>query len=132
MSEFELALRVLNNPLDRLHLGKLAVRWKSAKDVDAVYGRSDLRTITGLEILDRLESHAKAGYHAITMNAVRAVKWTPDDFKFLKGLESIEKGTQAVSDDERALVLQMLPNGESIGITSCDRSGAASTAYRLF
>ena len=74
--------------------------------MDAVYGSSDLRTITGLEILERLESHAKSGYHNVTMNAVREVKWTPEDFKFLKGLESIENGIATVTDEERALVLQ--------------------------
>lgn len=106
MEEFELALRVLSNPLDRLHLGKLAARWKGAQDVDAVYGNSDLRVITGLQILERLESQAKAGFHKVTMNAVRAVNWTADDFKFLKGLESISNEAASVSEEERALVVQ--------------------------
>lgn len=106
VEEFEFALRVLSNPLDRLHLGKLAARWKSTSDLDAIYGECDLRTVTGLQILERLEAQAKTGYSGITMTAIREVRWTPDDFKFLKGLESIEKGTKTVSDDERALVLQ--------------------------
>lgn len=106
MKEFELALRVLSNPLDRLHLGKLAGSWKSASDVDSIYGDCDLRSVTGLQILSSLEEKARAGHFRITMDAVREVRWTADDFKFLKGLESIEKAAKTVPEDERALVLQ--------------------------
>jgi DNA helicase-2/ATP-dependent DNA helicase PcrA len=106
MEEFELALRVLSNPLDRLHLGKLAARWKSAEDVESVYGKSDLRAVTGLEILERLGLGAKAGHHKATMDAVREVKWSVDDFKFMRGLESIERAANEMSDEERALILQ--------------------------
>lgn len=105
MEEFELALRVLSNPLDRLHLGKLAAGWQSATDVDAIYGNRDLRTIMGLEILETLCSQAKAGYCDIAMRAVRTVRWTTDDFKFLKGLESVERDAAELSEDERALVM---------------------------
>jgi DNA helicase-2/ATP-dependent DNA helicase PcrA len=108
MEEFELALRVLSNPLDRLHLGELNSLWKSASNVDAIYRGHDLRTVTGLAILEKLCTDAKAGHCASTMNAVRALRWTPEDFRFLKGLESIEAASASLSDDERALLLQDL------------------------
>lgn len=108
LEEFELALRILSNPLDRLHLGELLSLWKSAPDVEAVYHGHDLRTVTGLVLLEELSAHAKAGYSQNTMAAVRALNWTPDDFRFLKGLESIETGSGSVTEEERALVLQDL------------------------
>lgn len=104
MEEFELALRVLSNPLDRLHLGMLGTSWKSRIKVDELYAGCDLRAITGLQVLSLLEKQAKGGYCSITMNAVRDLRWAPDDFKFLKGLESIGKGVAELTEEERALV----------------------------
>jgi ATP-dependent DNA helicase UvrD/PcrA len=108
VKEFELALRVLRNPFDRLHLGKLAVRWKNGSGIDSIYGSYDLRTITGVQVLDRLATEAKAGYASSTMKAIRESGWTPEDFKFLKGLDCIERELQPVEEEERALVLQDL------------------------
>jgi DNA helicase-2/ATP-dependent DNA helicase PcrA len=42
------------------------------------------------------------------MKAVRALNWTTENFRFLKGLEAIEKTGASLPDDERALVLQDL------------------------
>jgi DNA helicase-2/ATP-dependent DNA helicase PcrA len=106
VENFELALRVLSNPLDRLHLGKLATRWGSASDVDEVYGDCNLRSVTGLEVLDRLEKAATTANSASTMAAVRAVQWSSQDFKFLLGLQSIERDAKHLGEEERALVLQ--------------------------
>lgn len=104
MEEFELALRLLSNPLDRLHLGMLAASWKVRRSVEDVYAGWDLRSITGVEVLALLEKHAKGGFSSITMSAIRELKWAPDDFRFLKGLDAIQKGTAALQEEERALV----------------------------
>jgi DNA helicase-2/ATP-dependent DNA helicase PcrA len=106
MTEFELALRLLSNPLDRLHLGMLATCWKSTADIEEIYGSADLRSLTGPQVLAALEAKAKTGYCAITMRAVNEVRWTTEDFKLLKGLASLEKDAADVGDDERAIVLQ--------------------------
>lgn len=103
---FELALRVLSNPLDRLHLGKLAARWGSASRVDDIYAGVDLRAVSGLEILERLAATARTGNALSTMAAIHAVNWTSDDFKFLLGLQAIERDAMALEDEERALVLE--------------------------
>jgi len=105
VEEFELALRVLSNPLDRLHLGRLVAKWKAGVGVEAVYGETDLRTLSGLEVLERLSKEVTGGFCGMTMNAVRAVRWTPDDFKFLKGVESLERDAEGLEEEERALVL---------------------------
>jgi DNA helicase II / ATP-dependent DNA helicase PcrA len=108
VEDFELALRVLSNPLDRLHLGTLSSRWGVVSDVDSLYGDRDLRSITGLQVLERLTAGAKGGHAAVTMEAIQEVQWTPQDFRFLRGLQAIERRTENVSDEERALVLQDL------------------------
>lgn len=105
MEEFELALRLLSNPLDRLHLGMLASSWESRKSVDEIYAGRDLRTITGMDVLEELEKHSKGGFSTITMNAIRELKWAPDDFKFVKGLDAIRKGVAKLPEEERALVM---------------------------
>jgi hypothetical protein len=53
-----LALRVLANPLDRLHVGLLAKEWKLALPLADIYQGRDTRELTGMEILDFLISKA--------------------------------------------------------------------------
>ena len=100
LEEFELALRVLSNPLDRLHLGKLLTLWKTTSDVNVAYRGHDLRTVTGLELLDEQCAHAKAGHCKTTMAAIRALNWTPDSFRFVAGIKSIEQSSISVKDEE--------------------------------
>ena len=54
IKQFELALRVLGNPLDRLHVGLLAKEWKLSITMDEVYAGRDLRDLTGMDVLDVL------------------------------------------------------------------------------
>jgi DNA helicase-2/ATP-dependent DNA helicase PcrA len=105
VEEFELALRVLSNPLDRLHLGRLVAKWNAGVSVEDVYGESDLRAVSGLEVLEQLSRGAKGGFCNMTMNAIHAVRWTPEDFKFLRGVESLEREAGSLEEEERALVL---------------------------
>ena len=58
VSEFELALRVLANPLDRLHVGMLARCWGIGETADDVYGNISLRDATGLDVLAKAAEEA--------------------------------------------------------------------------
>jgi len=105
VEQFELALRILANPLDRLHLGILAVKWNIRESTDAILAPFDRRTVTGGEILKRLAELAQAPSDVKTVSeAIEAIAWSNDDFKLSLGLDYLAGHTQSLGDDERALV----------------------------
>lgn len=104
VKQFELALRVLANPRDRLHLDMLARAWgaqKSAEDTSIPEGADD-----PLSLLQALADSSKDGCATSVLNAITALKWTGGDFKFINALTKIEKFADTLSEQDRALVLQ--------------------------
>jgi DNA helicase-2/ATP-dependent DNA helicase PcrA len=103
MEQFELALRLLANPRDRLHLGMLVRAWGieiSDSDLDE-QSKAD-----PLLILESLGKNAKRGCATTVLGAVKAIQWTGTNFKFLGGLLKIEEFAKSLPEEERALVLQ--------------------------
>lgn len=105
VADMEVALRLLANPLDRLHLGILLKRWNVQKGIEDVYGNSDLRKLTGEELLKRLLEDADEKADPVA-EALQAIDWASRDFRFSKGLNSIEAGAKELEDEQHALVMQ--------------------------
>lgn len=105
VADMEVALRLLANPLDRLHLGILLTRWSVQKGIEDIYGSSDLRELTGEDLLKRLleDADEKAGPVA---EALQAIDWASRDFRFSRGLNAIEAAAEELEDEQRALVMQ--------------------------
>lgn len=104
VEQFELALRLLANPRDRLHLEILATAWGLHGLAEDAPTPQD--TDNPLSLLKVLAKQARRGSAPTVLNAVTALKWTGDDFKFPDGLAKIEEYASSLSEQDRALVLQ--------------------------
>jgi DNA helicase-2/ATP-dependent DNA helicase PcrA len=100
VKQFELALRVLANPLDRLHVGLLAKAWGVSVRPEEIYAKRDPREVTGMDVLTAMLSSATCDDAKVVGEAVRSLQWTTSDFKLTLGLEYL--GEFAKSLDERA------------------------------
>ena len=103
VEEFELALRLLANPRDRLHRGMLFKAWgiPSGERDDGIAAND----VDPLLHVQRLVEKAKHGYANDVWTAIAAMKWTDSDFRFPSALDSIEASTASLPEEERALVL---------------------------
>ena len=101
VAQFELALRVLANPLDRLHVALLAKQWKAGASADDVYQNRDLRELTGMDVLNILKSRASGEYPGMIFEAIGQLQWTPTDFKLGCGLKSLEHSAKKLDDEIR-------------------------------
>ncbi len=106
IEEFELALRILSNPLDRLHLGLLTKRWGVSLLPDQLLTRSDGSDASGMTLLNAMTKQSQSPTCEIVMQAIAAINWTPENFDFSKGLNHLEQYSQSLGDEERILVLQ--------------------------
>lgn len=104
VEQFELALRLLANPRDRLHLEILAKAWGAQKPAEDAPTPED--THDPLSLLKAIASQARKGCAPTVLNAIAALKWTGDDFKFLNALKKIEEYANTLPEEDRALVLQ--------------------------
>lgn len=105
VGSFEMALRVLANPLDRLHLGLLLERWGVKKSVEEVYADADLRTLTGEELLLSIQEDCSNCSSSI-FSALASLPKLPHSFRLTPALDSLEDSASALSPEERALVLE--------------------------
>ena len=104
VEQFELALRLLANPRDKLHLDILAKAWGAgavADDTPSLQNTDD-----PISLLKRLANAARKGCAPAVLSAVIALKWTGDDFKFLSALNKIEEYANPLPEQDRALILQ--------------------------
>lgn len=104
--QFELALRVLANPLDRLHVGLLAKEWKLAVTMDEVYAGRDPRETAGMDVVGALLAKATTKDAAAIGEAVKSVQWTPTDFKLTQGLDSLLAKAVNLDDSARSGIEQ--------------------------
>jgi ATP-dependent DNA helicase UvrD/PcrA len=103
VEEFELVLRLLANPRDRLHRGILGKAWGvpsiTLEDVSAE------RRDDPLSLVQELTKQAQGGHAGEVWTAISAMQWTESDFRFSEALDSLESSSVALPEDERALVL---------------------------
>jgi DNA helicase II / ATP-dependent DNA helicase PcrA len=104
VEQFELALRLLANPRDKLHLDILAKAWGTqtvVEDSPSLQNSDD-----PISLLKALANAARKGCAPAVLSAVTALKWTGDDFKFLSALNKIEEYANPLPEQDRALILQ--------------------------
>jgi DNA helicase II / ATP-dependent DNA helicase PcrA len=103
MEQFELALRLLANPSDRLHLEMLAKAWGKPIAERNFNGRYKADPVS---LIQSMAKDATQGFAPIVSEAIAAIEWTGADFRFLGGLSEIERFAESLSEEERALVTQ--------------------------
>ena len=106
VTQLELALRVLANPLDRLHVAMLAKKWTTGASVDEVYEGLDLREMNGMDVFNKLRRAASCDNAEIISKAVDALQWTQSNFKLVPALDLLEKKSKGLDDETRNQVLQ--------------------------
>lgn len=104
VEQFELGLRLLANPRDRLHLEILAKAWGTHALADDAPTPKDADD--PLSFLKALAHGARKGCAPTVISAITALKWTGDDFKFLNALKKIDEYANTLPEQDRALVLQ--------------------------
>jgi DNA helicase II / ATP-dependent DNA helicase PcrA len=103
--QFELALRLLANPRDRLHLEILAKAW--GVQVLEFTSLVDKKPDNPLTLLERLEEKSTRGCGSIVLETINAMSWNDTSFKFLGAIAKIEEYASALTKEEdKALVLQ--------------------------
>lgn len=70
VKEFQLCLRVVANPHDRLHLGMLVSRWDLPLEVESL--RDRLRSSDALDVLAQVSATARSGEAGVVVEAARA------------------------------------------------------------
>src|SRR5579884_483305 len=104
MEQFELALRLLSNPRDRLHLEMLVRAWGvQVPDLDLLTRQY---ATDGAGLVHQLAASANQGCAPVVNEAVAALQWTGDDFKFLRAIVKIDESANSLPEEDRALVLQ--------------------------
>ncbi len=104
VEQFELALRLLANPRDQLHLGILSKAWGAQLAEAGLLAGP--RPSDPVSVLRTLAQRAKKGCAQPVMDAITAMCWTGDDFRFIAALTTIEQFAENLPDEDRALVLQ--------------------------
>ncbi len=99
VQQFELALRLLANPRDRLHLGMLAKAWGATlpETTDANDGRS---------LIQKLAQRARIDTAQVIKQAITDMQWTEENFRLLRGIAKLEQVAQTFCEQDRALILQ--------------------------
>ena len=102
VEELELALRLIANPRDRLHLSILRKAW-GVPDADLSNGLDSTDPISLLQALGR---NARQGHANVVLDAISAMQWSSRDFRFVNALLTIEQYADTLPELDRALVRQ--------------------------
>lgn len=104
--QFELALRVVSNPHDRLHLGRLAKEWELKIDANAI--RSTLATDPddGLQLLAAVSGKSNDTHAAVIHGAVEAIFAGRAAPRVGRAFDLLKASAQEMEDAPRALVLE--------------------------
>lgn len=105
LKDFELAMRLVANPRDRLHRDMLVKSW-------GVPLQTAERVLSGEltigEQVRNLAAESKVERANLVVQAGDALGWTGDQARFVQAMNLLEKASGAMSDDARALLIQDL------------------------
>jgi DNA helicase-2/ATP-dependent DNA helicase PcrA len=105
LGDVELALRILANPQDRLHLGILLQRWSIDTPPDEIYAAVHHEGLTGENLLKHVASLSPNSMDTL-LDSIHAMGGTADTFRLLPGLAIVENASTSYDPEARALVLQ--------------------------
>jgi DNA helicase-2/ATP-dependent DNA helicase PcrA len=100
VEQFELALRMLANPRDQLHLSLLVKAWGVPEVIPA-----ELR-LDPISALRHLAEKANLGHAKVVFDAINALQWTSSGFRFTKAIDLIQEYAASQVEEERALIIQ--------------------------
>ncbi len=102
LQDFELCLRLLANPQDRLHLNILFQRWQLDKSI-----LDNMLTIDCATLIQQIDTKLNNQIHKIILEAIRQIGLTADSFRFNAGLNSLESYAKTLTEhDGKELILE--------------------------
>ncbi len=103
LKDFELAVKLISNPRDRLHREMLAKSWGvSLETAEKIFGQHR-------EIGEQIQELAKSSScerAKLIVASCNALGWTGDQAQFVLALNVLGEAAKAMADDARALLLQ--------------------------
>lgn len=100
--DFELCMRVLINPRDRLHFRMLLTRWNLTNRGDV-----EAPTDDGVTLIRNLGNYATLAHHKAVLEAIDALEWSNKGCQFLRALSSLDQFAETLESPEaRALVME--------------------------
>jgi len=104
LQDFELCLRLLANPRDRLHLGMLLKRWNMREEDISILSNN---VSNGLDLLAALKKKVSREDQEAVLYAIEAMRWTEEDFKFGRAMDYLDSFAEnKESQEERALIME--------------------------
>jgi len=104
VDEFQLALRVLANPRDRLHMTALAKKWKLSEPKGPTpANEDDVR-----QILLAMATVAKEGRASAIVQAIEAVAQLTQRFDLMPGIKGLRTYADSLPEEERLVIYQDL------------------------
>lgn len=101
LKDFELCLRLLSNPRDRLHLNGLLGRWGIPP---SLFEGSTVGDCS--ELITRIKAYVSSPEQNAILDAIRAVGVSSDRFDFIGGLKSLEGFVEKLGEDEKDLPMR--------------------------
>jgi DNA helicase-2/ATP-dependent DNA helicase PcrA len=103
VKEFELALRLIANPRDRLHRDMLIKAWGTP-------AHDEVAMPTGavgdpMALIQRLGCDAQQGSANAVLDALQAMKWSDSNFQLPKALDCLQQRVESFEEEERALAV---------------------------
>jgi len=100
LKDFELCMRLLANPRDRLHLALLLKGWRVQVETSEQEGFTERP-----ELIKYLNQHARNDKQKVVVEAIIEMNCTRDSFRLLPGLDKLKAfSARLKSEDERALI----------------------------
>ena len=104
LQDFELCLRLLSNPRDRLHLGMLLKRWHMREE-DVLPLNNNVSN--GKDLLATLKKKVRGKDQEAVLQAIEAMEWSEQDFKFSNAMNYLDSFAEnKESQEERALIME--------------------------
>ena len=103
IQDFEIGLRLVVNPFDRLHLSMLLKRWNMREGISYFNQRAD----DGLSLLSALKKRVSNDDQIAVIQAIESMEWTEQNFKFINAIKYLDDyANNIINQDERALILE--------------------------
>jgi DNA helicase-2/ATP-dependent DNA helicase PcrA len=105
VSQFEIALRLLANPHDRLHLGLLVQQWGITCPIEDLYESLETKPLSGDALFEQLASF-NSEKSRIVLESLNAIGFATNSFRLTDALDLLESKVTNLDDAEKALVLE--------------------------
>ena len=104
-NELQLALRIMANPHDRMHLGLLASRWNLAGSASEV--RDEVRELEGDEIIGALAAESSNPRAHLVLDSIKAMQWSQGTVSLSRGLDALCESVAKLSDREERMAIEL-------------------------